>query len=111
MRPKNCASKFQTKVGTSKVVSTSGCVLQYSDVAQDSIHVAAPDTQIKNTDGRAFYHTCVTRWVVRGGVGITCFSNIHVRLTSPATYNRSKQYVFEKNIVMFRPHLDQLRGT
>ena len=36
--------------------------------------------------------------------------NIHVRLTRSATYKRSKQYVFEKNIGMFMPHLDQLRG-
>ena len=77
-----------------------------------SIHVAAThqttDTQITNTDGRALCHTCVTRWVGRGGVGMTCFFNIHERLTTPATYKRSKPYVFEKNIVMFRPNLHLL---
>ena len=48
---------------------------------------------------------------VRGGVGITWFAIIHVRLTTPAAYKRSKQYVFEKNIVKFLPNLDQFFGT
>ena len=78
-----------------------------------SLHpnLPAPDTKITNTDGRVLCQTCVTRWVVRSGVGITCFSIIDVGLTTPAVYKRSKLYVFEKNIVMFMPHLDQLRGT
>ena len=59
-------------------------------------HLPAPDTQITNTDGRALCQTCVTRWVGRGGVGITCFSNINVILTTPASYKRSKQYVLKK---------------
>ena len=67
--------------------------------------------QITNTHDRTLWRTCVTRWVVRGGVGITCFSDIYVRLTGPANYRRSTQYVFEKNIFMFVPHLDQLRGA
>ena len=68
-----------------------------------SIHVPAipqnflaPDTQIRITGGRASWPPCITRWVGIGGVGITCFSNIHVRLTRPAVYKRSKTYVFEK---------------
>ena len=59
----------------------------------NSPNLPAPDTQITNTYGRALCQTCVTRWVGRGGVGITCFSIIHVRLTTPADYKRSKQYV------------------
>ena len=55
-------------------------------------------------------HTCITRWLGRGGVGITWFSNMHVRLTRPAVYKRSKQCVFEKNRVMFTPHIHQFRG-
>ena len=31
----------------------------------------APDTHLTNTDGRALCHTCMTRWVARGGVGNT----------------------------------------
>ena len=77
----------------------------------NSPNLPAPDTQTTNTDGRALCKTCVTRLVGRGGIGITCFSNIHVRVPTPASYKRSKQYVFEKNIVVFRPHLDQLGGT
>ena len=77
----------------------------------NSTNLSAPDTQITNIDGGALCKTCITRRVVKGGVGNTCFSNIYVRLTTPANYKRSKQYVFDKNIVMFRPHLDQLRGT
>ena len=67
--------------------------------------------QITNTDDRTLWQTCVTRWVARGGVGIACFSNIYVRLTRPANYRRSTQYVFEQNIFMLVPHWDQLRGA
>ena len=53
----------------------------------------------------------VTWWVRRGGVAITCFSNSNVWVTRPAIYIWSKQYVFEKNSVMFKPKLVQFRGT
>ena len=70
----------------------------------------APDTHLTNTDSRAPCNTCITRWVGRGGVGIRCFSNIHLRLTRPSVLKKSKQYVFEKNMVMFTPNSDQFRG-
>ena len=76
-----------------------------------SPNLPAPDTQTTNTDGRALCQTCVTRWVGRGGVGNTCFSNRHVMFTIPAIYKRSKKYVFEKNLVMFMPHLNRFRGA
>ena len=77
----------------------------------NSPNLRAPDTQFTCTDGKALCQTSVSRWVCRVWVGIKCFSNIHVRLTKTTSYIKSKQYVFEKNIVMFRPHLDQFRGT
>ena len=52
----------------------------------------------------------MTRWVGRGGVGIRCFTNKHSRFTRPFVYKKSKQYVFEKNMVMLMPNLDQFRG-
>ena len=70
----------------------------------------APDTHLTNTDSRTPCHTCMTRWVGRGGVGIRCFSNIHLRFTRPSVYKKSRQYVFEKNMVMFTPNSDQFRG-
>ena len=70
----------------------------------------APDTHLTNTDSRTPCHTCMTRWVGRGGVGIRCFSNIHLRFTRPSVYKKSRQYVFEKNMVMFKPNSDQFRG-
>ena len=68
----------------------------------------APDTHLTNS--RTLCHTCMTRGVGRGGVGISCFSNIHLRFTRPSVYKKSKQFVFEKNMVMFTPNLDQFRG-
>ena len=70
----------------------------------------APDTHLTNTDSRTPCHTCMTRWVGRGGVGIRCFSNIQIRITRPSVYKKSRQYVFEKNMVMFTPNSDQFRG-
>ena len=49
---------------------------------------------------------CITRWVGRGGIGITGFYYIHVWITRPATYKKLTLYFVEKNICMFRPHLD-----
>ena len=37
----------------------------------------APDTHLTNTDSRTPCHTCMTRWVGRGWVGIRCFSILH----------------------------------
>ena len=70
----------------------------------------APDTHLTNTDSRTPCHTYMTWWVGRGGVGIRCFSNIHLLLTRPSVYKKSKQYVFEKNMAMFTPNSDQFRG-
>ena len=70
----------------------------------------APGTYLTNTDNRAPCHTCIERWVDRGEVGIRCFSNIHLMLARPSLYNKSKKYVFEKNMVMFTPNSDQFRG-
>ena len=70
----------------------------------------APDIHLTNADSRTPCHTCMARWVGRGGVGIRCFSNKHLRLTRPCLFKKSKQYVFEKNMVMFTPNSDQLRG-
>ena len=70
----------------------------------------APDTHLTNIDSRTQCHTCMTRWVGRGGVGIRCFSNIHLRFTRPSVYKKSRQYVFKKNMVMFTPNSDQFRG-
>ena len=77
----------------------------------NSPNLPPPDTHLTTTDGRALCHTCVARWISRGGLGITCFSNIQVRLTRPAVYKRSKQYVYGNYIIMFAPHLDQFRGA
>ena len=81
--------------------------LKFSCVAEFlknlSPKLPAPDTQLTNTDGRALCHICVTRWVGRGGVGITCFSSIHVRVIRPAIYERSKQYVFERKWLSLGP--------
>ena len=70
----------------------------------------APDTHLPNTDSRTPCHTCMTRWVGRVWVGIRCFSIIHLRFTRPSVYKKSRQYVFEKNMVMFTPNSDQFRG-
>jgi hypothetical protein len=43
----------------------------------------APDTHLTNTDSRTACHTCMTRWVGRGLVGIRCFSIIHLWFTRP----------------------------
>ena len=43
----------------------------------NSPNLPAPDIHLTNTDVRALYHTCVTRWVGRDGLGFTCFSNMH----------------------------------
>ena len=37
---------------------------------------------------------------------MTDFSNIHGWLTRPATYKKSEQSFFEKNIGIFRPNFD-----
>ena len=89
------------------------CYTQHTGVhpcSCKSQRLPAPDTHLTNTDGRALCHTCMTRWVGRGGVGIRCFSNIHLRLNRPSVYKKSKQYIFEKIMVMFTPNSDQLRG-
>ena len=52
----------------------------------NSSNLSAPDTQIKNTNGRALFKTCVTSWVGKGGVGITCFPNINERLIRRVNY-------------------------
>ena len=44
----------------------------------------APDNYLTNRDSRAPCHTCMTRWVGRGGVGIRCFSNKYLRFTRPS---------------------------
>ena len=75
----------------------------------NSPNLPAPDTQITNADGNTLCQVCLTRWVGRGEVGITCFLNILAKLPRPVTYKRSKQYVCEKYIVMFTPHVDQFR--
>ena len=54
---------------------------------------------------------CITRWVGRCGVGITGFFNIHIWITRPASYKKSKLYFFGKNRVMFRSHLDTVVGV
>ena len=70
----------------------------------------APDTHLTNTDSRTPCHTCMTKWVGRGWVGIRYFSIIHLGFTRPSVYEKSKQYVFEKNMVMFTPNSDHFRG-
>ena len=72
-----------------------------------SQNLPAPDNQITNTDDRALRHTCIARWVSRGWVGIPGIFNIHLRLTRPPTYKKSKQCVFEKHSNIhapLRPH-------
>jgi hypothetical protein len=59
----------------------------------------APDTHLTNTEGRVLCHTCMTRWVGRGGAGIRCFSIIHLRLNRPSIYTKSNT-----------PNSDQFRG-
>ena len=44
-------------------------------------------------------------------VRFTVFSNIHVTLTRPASLKKSRQYIFEKNKVMFRPYLNPFIGV
>ena len=53
---------------------------------------------------------CITRWIGIGGIGISGFSYIHVWITRPATYKKLTLYFVEKNIGMFRPHLDTFIG-
>ena len=78
--------------------------------SRDSLDLPAPDTQITNTDGMAVCQTFETRKVARGGFGITCFSNKHVRLTRPASYNRYKQ-CFWKEHNMLLPHYTDLGAS
>ena len=54
-----------------------------------------------------FWNPSIISWVGRGKAGITGFSNMHVMVTRPANL-KSRQYFFEKNIVLLRPHLDTL---
>ena len=62
-----------------------------------SPNLPAPDNQITNTDDRAICQTCVTRWLGRGGVGITYIFNIHVRLTKPATNKGPNKMFFSSS--------------
>ena len=56
----------------------------------NSPNLPASDIKITKTDGRALCQTCLPKLVGRGWIGITCFYNIHVRLTRPANYKRSE---------------------
>ena len=78
--------------------------------SRDSLDLPAPDTQITNTDGMAVCQTWETRKVARGGFGITCFSNKHVRWTRQASYNRYKQ-CFWKEHFMLLPHYTDLEAS
>ena len=70
----------------------------------------APDTHLTNTDSRTPCHTCITRWVGRGGVGIRWFFNMLLRFTRPSVSKKSRQYFFEKNMFMFTPNSYQFWG-
>ena len=62
----------------------------------NSPNLPEPDTWITHTDSKALCQTCVTKLKGRGGVCVTCFSNIYMLLRRPATFKRSQKRVFEE---------------
>ena len=64
--------------------------IQWSSYPHATLEIQSKNNTLNSIKKLSWNVKCITRWVGRGGVGLTGFSNIHVEKTRPVTYKKSK---------------------